>query len=267
MRESNYRKVIFVVALVFSTVFLGCKPYMNSIDKRTLVEDSLLLSNIENQLLYFKTIELKAKLAADFIDRKTAIKISIRISNDSIIWMSLNLKSGLPIGKASFTQDSIKIIDRVNNKFYRGNYKQMKSFFGAKLNYDLLQSVITNQIFRISNNKDCILDKRIKMSDLYNSIFISDQQNDSSLLNITYKINKESSKIEKVNILNNTEIIDIDYSEFKMINGKLFPYKILIGILKDGKQQNLNIDISKVNLNKRQRYPFKIIKRFEEVKL
>ncbi len=267
MREFKLRKIALIVLVVVSIFSYGCKAFVPCIKKKPEAKNTLLLSNIESKSIDFKTLELKAKLKADFIERKAPIKISIRISNDSIIWISLNLKSGLPIAKASFTQDSIKVIDRINNKFYRGDYPKMRKFLGVNFNYDLLQSVIANELFHFSDTNKHILNKKTKETSLNNSVFISVQQSDSCLLNLTYKINKELDKIEKVNIINNSEIVDVDYSDFKAIDGKLFPYKMLISILKNGKLENLNIDITKVNLNKKQRYPFKIIKRFEEVEL
>ncbi len=258
----------FLLLVLFIPVVLqSCKAWVKYIEPFDKDNDKELLNNIEKSSLNFNTIELKAKITADFIDRKHPLKVSIRVANDSIIWASLNLNSGLPIGKAAFTQDTIKIVDRVNNKLYVGDYISLRERNNIALNYDIFQSIIVNKLWKHEDLGDNIIDKRITEGAEHSSVLISALCRDSSILNFNYLINKETFKIEKAYIQGDSSIINVNYNNYQLVNNALFPHQITIETLTEKETMKMDIEIVKVNINKKQRYPFKKIKRFELEKL
>ncbi|MCF8373350.1 MAG: DUF4292 domain-containing protein [Bacteroidales bacterium] len=257
---------LMIIALVFM-IFQSCKSLVQYTEPKTTDDNLALIDMIDKQNLEFENLEIKAKIMADFVDRKHPLKVSIRIKRDSIIWVSLNLNTGLPIGKASFTPDTIKILDRVNDMIYMGNYEQLEKRKGIRLNYDILQSIIVNEIWKNNTGSLKIVDKKVQKKESYNSLFYVVSPGDSSTVGITYRVGKHNNKIEAINFLDNKNSLDIEYSQFESIFQKLFPHFIAIATKSAEKQEKMEIEITKVNMDKNQRYPFKIIKRFEIINL
>lgn len=241
----------------------SCKSLVQYIEPENTEDNLALIEKIEQQGLEFENLEIKAKIMADFIDRKHPLKVSIRIKRDSIIWVSLNLNTGLPVGKASFTPDTIKILDRVNDVIYMGNYEQLKRRKGINLNYDILQSVIVNELWKNNTASLEIVDKKIQKNKKYNNLFYVVSPSDSAQVSITYKVNKETDKIETVHFRDDKNSFFAEYSHFETLFQKLFPRLLAITINSVDKQEKMEIEITKVQVQKNQKYPFKIIKRFE----
>lgn len=257
---------LLIMALVIINL-QACKSLVQYTEPKTTNDNLALIDKVEKQNLEFENLEIKAKITADFVDRKHPLKASIRIKRDSIIWVSLNLNTGLPIGKASFTPDTIKILDRVNDVIYMGNYEQLKKRKGISLNYDILQSIIVNELWKNNTGSLKIVDKKVQKKESYNSLFYVVSPGDSSTIGITYKVGKHNNKIEAINFLDTKNSLDVEYSQFESDFQKLFPHFIAITMKSAEKQEKMEIEITKVNKDRNQRYPFKIIKRFEVINL
>ena len=258
-------RLLGFVALFFLLQSCGSikKYVVETISESNDVE---LIEKVENQYIEYESLEIKAKVKADFIDRKNPLKVSIRIKKDSIVWMSLNLSSGLPVAKASFTTDSIRILDRINNKVYIGDYHSLRKRKGVDLNYNLLQSIFVNEMMDYDGSLT-IVDQKIVDDETRKSLYcVFDMENNSQAA-VTYNINENSYKVDKVNFLHDKNSIDVVYSDFGVLVDRVFPFTIKLKSTSDTKSENINIAITKVHKDKKQRYPLKVIKRFEVISL
>ena len=259
-RSSRFWWVLVILFLLTS-----CKSWQKYVEPVFDQKNEEIFKRVENQYLSFDHLELKAKLKADFINKKNPLKVSIRINRDSIVWISLNLSTGLPVAKASFTKDSIRVIERVNNKVYVGNYDQLYRRKGIALSYNVIQSILLNEICACDTIET--ENQKIPEKDKYSSIYFVKNFKDTTQLAVTYKVNNKSNKVEAISILDKMVKLDVDYSNFEVVKSVLFPQHIALKTTKNNEEENIFIDITKAHIVKNQRYPFKIIKRFEVIEI
>lgn len=70
-----------------------------------------------------------------------SFKLYVRLKQDSVIWISATYYA-VEIGRFLFTPDSVKYIDRRNNKFYVGGYEYITEKFMIEAGFATLQSLI-----------------------------------------------------------------------------------------------------------------------------
>jgi hypothetical protein len=66
---------------------------------------------------------------------------SVRIKRDSAVLISVNAFAGIEAVRLLFTTDSVKMIDRINNKYFLGSYEESKGFIPFNVSYDMIQSI------------------------------------------------------------------------------------------------------------------------------
>lgn len=68
---------------------------------------------------------------------------TIRIKNNSEIWVTVNAFLGIEVAKLHFTKDSVFIKSNLEKKLYVFSYMDVYNKFGVEVNYNILQSLLT----------------------------------------------------------------------------------------------------------------------------
>lgn len=74
-------------------------------------------------------------------DEELNVRGTVRIQKDSAILISVNAFAGIEAARILFTVDSVKMIDRINNKFFSGSYQDSKRFIPYGVNFDIIQNI------------------------------------------------------------------------------------------------------------------------------
>lgn len=157
-------KIDYKILLVFVLIgfFSSCKttktlPATDMQDAKNFRE---IVKKVQNAELHFRTANIsKMSLAFEMGDRKVNVNATCKISNDSLIHLSIQPFMGIEMFKAELTPDSIKVYDKMNNHYYFLDYSFFSTKFGLQVDFYSLQSLIVGQLF-------CMGEKEVKMDQL-----------------------------------------------------------------------------------------------------
>ncbi len=125
--------------------FLSCKTTSNVQKLRadsTALFTMLVIDSIHASALQFETLSAKAKVIAEQGGGTTEFTASIRMRKDSAIWFSISPALGIEVARILITMDSVRIIDRFNNKYISKGFDFFTSFTAIPISFSEMQSML-----------------------------------------------------------------------------------------------------------------------------
>lgn len=123
-----------------SPIFLGKKA--NKTSSASVLVDHLVKNQVKAEWMY-----AKAKVRYDDQYQGLGASATIQMRKDSVIWMNIK-KLGFEIVRAQITQDSIYILDRINNEYYIEGIDYLEKSYNLPASFSALQSILLgNPIF------------------------------------------------------------------------------------------------------------------------
>ena len=224
------KSVKYGILIIFIFSFFSCNIFKKNVknpEKSENLKISKIIKNVQSEELQFQTFS--AGFYGTYSDNKQKLPLKgiIKIKKDTFIWISLRPFMGIELARILLTADSIKYIDKINNNYFKENYNYLKKKYGFSFNYQLLENCLTNKIFTYP-----ITEKIENYSFSENdSIFLL--QNEYTEHSVKYNhllnINRDYYlKKNKLALNDNSNFAEFVYSEFKQLNSKMFPYKIIV---------------------------------------
>ncbi|MBI9038569.1 MAG: DUF4292 domain-containing protein [Bacteroidales bacterium] len=265
----------FIVLLTTILIILSSCRSTRSIIKEPIKEygADYLFEELKNNELQFDWFSAKFSLKVHNEKSKLSLNGQIRIKKDSLIWVSFSPALGIEVMRILITNDSIKLLNRIDNTYFISDYDYVNNFLETNIDYDILQSLIIgndfsyyengkfkasidNMEYKLSTAARQKLKKYVKRADESLNIFIQNIWLDP----INFKITRVSIKeIKKQN-----KKIDAEYNDFVLINKQLFPSDVTYKILADNKI-DVFLDFSKISLKHNLKFPFKIPSKYNRI--
>ena len=224
----------------------------------------------------FKFDRLNAKLSVDAeIDSTSAsFTVALRMKKDSVIWMSIS-KLGIEGARVLITKDSVKLLNRIKNTFFVGDFAYISKMLNTDLDFELLQSLLVGNSVEFYNE-----DEKIKPG-IDNCQYTLGTIRKNKLRKVMEKGKELREPAQSIYMIPETFKIarilfyefgpdrsfDARYSEYELKDStQLFPMKMNYTIKA---QKNVKIDIaySKIVLNEEQTFPFKIPENYEAISI
>jgi len=271
-RFTKYISFFIVTFLVLTMI--SCRS-PKSIIKASIKEQGseYLFTQLKKNELKYEWLTAKVNIEYIEEDKKTNFVAQIRLRKDSVIWMSFSPALGIEVARLMITNDSVKFINRVNKTYFLGDYKFVNDFLKTNIDFDVFQSFLTgndfqfyekakfkasvdNHQYKLATTSRHKLKEFIKKSDENPVVFIQNIWLDPENFKITVvkikEIEKENKKLEAY------------YNNFKLIDKQLFPIDIAFKV---SAEIDIFIDInfSKIVLNKSKRFPFKVPEKYEKI--
>ena len=182
-------------------------------------------------------------------DNEVSLGISIRVSKDSLIWVSVTAPFGIELFRAVLTKDSVYYINRTNKTYFVKPISHISKIIKTDIAFNEIQEMITA--------KPKILKKKYSFDKTNDDFLLSTQDYIYTISNL-YRIRK-GVLIHKENSLIYT------YSNFSFEND--FPEQLEL-IVKSSSENafNLKLNYSKVVFDQQQQTPFKIPSSYVEAK-
>jgi len=266
---------ILIVTLAIMHLFFACSPTRKAI-KAPLKEEGVeyLITKLkENELKY---TWLSARFSAEYENKGkiTSFSGQIRIRKDSLIWISLTPMLGIEAIRLIISQDSVKMINRLNDTYFVGDYNYVNRFLNTNIDYDILQAFLNgndlqfyeNSKFRASIERGEYklstadrqkLKKYVRSSNENLKIYIQNIWLDAQTFKITFADVKE---IRRENIK-----LEASYGSFDEINGQLFPKKVEY-LIRAENVVKVSADFSKIIIDVPLQFPFKIPPGYQQYK-
>jgi len=174
------------------------------------------------QEMDFDFFQGKARMVLRDGSKTRDVKTNIRMKKDSVIWMSFSV-IGVQGGKALINQDSITIVNNVDNEYFVFEYDELSTRFNFDINYEIVQSAMLGNLLMDRQESDLV--------EQLTSIFLLKQQ--SGTVDVLNYVNAASMKLEKVELKESdtNNALTIDYTNFQPVGDEIFPYNGTINLV------------------------------------
>ncbi|MCF0206769.1 MAG: DUF4292 domain-containing protein [Bacteroidales bacterium] len=205
---------------------------------------------------------------------------TVRVHRDSTIWVSIR-SFNIEGMRALITPDSVKMVDRLNNKYYDEPISTMLKIIGVDITYDELQGILLNEFFFYPTPND-VSDAKNNYNSCNDSVFycvsavtqkkargnaVSQGKNETAVQ--TIKIVPGTMKVKSVFLedVESTRYAFIKYANYKKFGDDLFPQSMVVEIGSDTFGGVIKFNISDFEVPTELTFPFKIPAKYEKVVL
>lgn len=131
----------------------SCKVAFINKGKGENLRPAKLYKNLQENTFNYEYLTLK--VSAEMFSGETSEEFSgiIRIKKDSIIWISIR-SYNIEGARVCITQDSVKFLNRMATTYYLGDFDFLTDRFQIDLDYNTIQSVLTNSFFFYPQSED-----------------------------------------------------------------------------------------------------------------
>ena len=271
MRFRNYLPYLFFLPFLF----ISCHPFQKISKAINLEEQTpqFLIQKLTDNEFHCNWLSCKASVDVVRNKEEFNFSVSLRMRKDSAIWLYISPALGLEGFRILITKDSVKMMDKINKRYMKNDFKYLYKLFDLPVTFDMLQSVVLgnyfsyqdetkprssyvdNQYYLLSN---LMRKKKLRSEediDLTNKII-----HDIWLSPENYRIaaSKTEDKKAKINF-------DLRYSDFRPVENGLFPYHSKL-TLKADKPFQISIEYSKVSIDKPLEFPFNVPDNYEKIR-
>lgn len=247
----NNRFFFFLVLFAFlsSCKTLGVKK------KEHTVSVAYLEEAIKNAHFNFSSLSARLKVHYHSPKNNQSFVLNLRMKKDSIIWLSASL-FGIEGVRAILTKDSIKLIDRLNKQYIAQPIAYLQRTVNIQnISFSTLQDIIVGNVLYYQNTSKAT--SRIDSSYYLLSAITGNFLNNIWLNTGTYKMARNFVQDQAYN-----QSIDINYADYNSVDKQLFPFKRTIHIKRGYFSSTANLDFSKVEINKKVSFPFKVPEKY-----
>jgi hypothetical protein len=233
-----------------------------------------LMHKLKEHELNFQSFSAKFNATYEADQKKTSVSGNLRILNDSIIWISVTPALGIEAIRFMLTPDSIKFINRLNSTFVLRDFAFINQLLNKTLDYDMAQAFLLGNDFSLydSNSFRASIENQQYKLNTENRRkirrYVRRSEDDISIPIQCIWLDPENFKISKV-LLKEAERDSrkflATYSDFVDVDGMLIPSRLEFNVETDEKRIRININYSKMQVNKDQTYQFRIPESYTEI--
>lgn len=294
------RWMVYGILAPMLSLFLatGCKT-KRALERSPLLplSEKAILEQMEANAFRFETLSAKLSANVNTSDENGSFKINLRMRADSAIWMSITPALGIEAARAIVSQDSLKFIDKLNDKFFLGDYLILDSLFGYAAEYSFLENLLVGNPIEVSEEEKYVsvvddlfyviqtknprkvrkaLDLALKPTrDSLDAEVVKEKKlmkaaekfEEEELVIKRYYVRANDFRVERciVEDLLTRRSIRVDYEEFEMIDGISFAKEISISIATPKDTGRFELSYSRIKTNDIQSYPFKVPVKYEPI--
>lgn len=231
-----------------------------------------LTSNLKSNEFHFERLNAKLAVEALIDSSSNSFTVALRIKKDSVIWMSIS-KLGIEGARAFITKDSVRFINRITSKYFKGDYAYISKLLNTELDYEMLQSLLVGNSVEFYNE-----DEKIKPG-VDNCQYTLGTIRKYKLRRVMEKGKNLKEPAQSIYMIPGTFKIarilfyefnpdrsfDARFGDYKNVDStQLFPMQMNYNI-KAQKNVVIDINYTKVTLNEEQTFPFKIPDNYEQI--
>lgn len=266
------RYAVAAFAIACFMLAAGCKTQRATL-KKPLNEhgfDYLYHQMLKNQVGFDY---LSAKLDITYTQQKNRTELNgqLRIRQDSLVWISFSPALGIEAARIMLTNDSVKFINRLNKTYFNGKYALIDSLLNTTIDYSILQSMLLGNdltTYDVNKFRTSIDDGMYKITILERRKlrkYLRRGENTAKVLVQQIWLDPNTYRIRRIDIKElgkDNNKLQFFYDDFETVDGQLMPTRMRIEVTSQ-KPILIEVTYSKIVLNKPQKYPFNIPRKYE----
>ena len=251
----DFMKRVYFVFFFF--LLISCKKTFVPMDSSSVSIEDFKIEEVD-----FKYLSAKSKFQYKNENQLINATLNMRIEKGKKIWFSIRVALGFEAARGLITENSLKIIDRVNKEVLLASPEAFEREFKIKLRYDQIESILIGNMIENYSDEDNI----IREGDY---IKIAQKKDSLQTQNV---LNLRNSKIEKIIIFDELTnyLLTIVYEDFKPLGKSLFPTQHSFTSISYSEDNtlplitNINFSYNKVEkTNKVLKFPFNVPSKYD----
>lgn len=250
----KYRSNKILVSLLICVMLLAlysCKSKKQILGAYTLVEDKMnaqLFSDILSNSFEYSTFSSKLNLNISSGKSSISSKANIRIIKDNIIQLSIQPLFGVEMFRVHITPDTFILLDRMNKQYVQESISDLKKRYPVGFDFETLQALFSNNIFVSGKQNIEISDfNRFQIQKSSNTHYLLKAKDELSSIDYSFLVDGN----DRVGLANLTEpqkkySLQWLYSNFDMVEYKLFPLKMNVSVETPSRKMAVDIDFSDI---------------------
>ena len=237
-----------------------------------------LIDRMDSAAIRCRTLSAKIAANAEVNDKSQAFSINLRMRSDSVIWLSVSAL-GIEAARFLITRDSIKMLDRINSKYMMTDYSYLNNMLQIGVDFTMLQEMLLGNYFSYLDAK------KLRSSYVDDQLYILSTLRKGKLKRAMEEkefnkriiqdvwLDPESARIVKMaiddNKMNKKLIVSRDGFSLAESESGIDTVSIahhLAFKLQAEQPASLDIQMSKVIVNKDLEFPFSIPDKYERTK-
>ncbi len=240
--------------LLALAIILSACTKQPSISQQT--KDSSAITTLDWKPLAFDYLILKSKINIKTKDHNINATANIRMKKDSVIWISVTPGMGIEIIRSIITPDSVKLINRLENKYDKYSINYIKETLGIDLNFYNLQNLLVGDLL-------LPLEKQDQVKDTDELWEIKQERQTVLASSLLSKIQKKVTQLEAKN--QDEKYLRVNYTNFTAIDSLLIHQTQSMLLVNNKDSSFVETSHQKIEFpSKNVAFPFSVPKKYEK---
>ena len=253
MKTHNLQKYTWCILLLLIIGVNSCKSTKRITQADSALEDktsSELFKDILFKGLEYKTFSSKLNMTISTGTKTLSSKGSLRIVNNEAILLSVQPLFGIEMFRLYVEPEHIIILDRMNKRYVKESFEDIKGKNPVGFNFYTLQSLFTNNLFIPEKSSVSLKDyKTFRYSEGENNYILAARDKKSNI-DYTFSVNgNDQITLTELNMPANQYSLQWNYDQFTLMNNLFFRYEMKIVASTQKRNLNTNISLSSISLN------------------
>jgi len=251
------KKYIGLVALIF---LASCKSksVLSEVKAgKTLTSEKIIESHYNNKK-DFSTVYIKASARYKDESQTQNVTAEIKIKKDEKILVSIRFL-GITMAKALITPSEVKYYEKLNGKYFEGDYTTLSQWLGTDLNFQKVQNLLIGQAMDdLTKDKytTIIEDKMYKLSST------ADKRNSKTFY---FEAGRFLIKKQQIEQTYEDRMLKVAYPNHTQYAQAIMPTGILIEAFQKKGKTNISIEYNSVSFNEELSFPYSVPGDYERV--
>ncbi|MEM6297478.1 MAG: DUF4292 domain-containing protein [Bacteroidota bacterium] len=210
----------------------------------------------------FEFLEARGKLTYEDAKERVSVTAIVRMSKDSLIWVSLRAPLGIEGLRALVRPDSAFVLNRLKNEYSAYDMKGLSKMLNVDVNFEMLQAVFVGNMLPLESSYEEVIKGEKN--------FLISQKMD--IFNVESQVSRANKKLVKLDVQDTVSDnhLSVEYKDFRPVKGKLLmPFSGLTVIdyhYQDAPQRStVEVDFQRIELKDEPlTFPFTVPDRFKK---
>lgn len=135
-------KYFFLILALFVASCASLKEADHSLRSKSARQ---LVKKVNEHKAEYNWFTAKLSGKASLSNQEVAVAANVRLKKDSLIWVSVTALLGMEVVRVQITPDSLKLINRLTDSYWKGSWEEARSRFSIPLDFQALQNTILGE--------------------------------------------------------------------------------------------------------------------------
>lgn len=253
MRNHNLPKYIVILILLLFIGVYSCKPKQRIVQAESGLEDkssSDLFEDVLYKDLQYATFSSKLNMNISTGKKTISSKGSLRIIYNEAIQLSVQPLFGIEMFRLYVEPDYILILDRMNKRYVKESFDDIKGESPIGFNFYTLQSLFTNSLF--VPEQSTVSKKDYKIFQYSHSLdnYLLSARDKKSQIDYSFFVNgNDQITLSQLHMPAKKYSLEWNYDQFVLLKDMFFPHEMKIVASTQKTKLDTSISLSAISLN------------------